>query len=510
MPSDRQFEVLLTGSEAYPRLEQEFLNAQSEVIAGFRIFDPWTKLRSKAARHFGDVWFDLITATLNRGVEIQITLTDFDPVVRMDMHLYAWRSMRGLIAAGEASQNPQNLKVRVAMHPARVGMLPRLALWMRSTKEITKQVQDLLKDEDISPEALLAQAPGIKSLVKYDGHTIRTKLFPPPPLAPVTHHQKLAVFDGELLYIGGLDLNDRRYDTPAHNRAAPETWHDVQVLVDGPIASEARSHLKDMEDGVNGRPMRRTERLLRTLSAKRQFALPYLSPIPVISEIADAHNAAIEQSEELIYFETQFFRDEALARKLAARAREMQYLTLLMLVPAAPEDIAFSETWGPDAAFGEHLQIKCLDIIYDAFGERAFIGSPVQQRRHVTSGRDTHFDAPLIYLHAKVSIFDDRKAIISSANLNGRSLNWDTEAGVQTESAEEVAQVKQRCFSHWLGSDAGAEFYQCRSASEAWAARAAHNSQKQPEERLGLIVPYQPAKANEDARALPGVPAEMA
>ncbi len=510
MSEPRHFEVLVTAAEAYPRLEELFLQAKQEILAGFRIFDPWTKLRSEAARQCGDVWFDLIVDTLNRGVRLQIVLTDFDPVVRMDMHLYAWQCLRALVAAAEASSNPHLLDARVAMHPARLGMLPRTALWLRSAKEISTQVTRIMQDKGISPDELLEHAPRVRDLVKHQGDRLRTRYFPPPPLVPVTHHQKLAVFDGARLYIGGLDLNDRRFDTPAHRQDASQTWHDVQVLVDGPIAREARTHLKEMEDGFDGRQTHRPDKLLRTISAKRRFALPFMSPKPMVQEIADAHYAEIHRAEELIYFETQFFREESIARRLARRAREAPNLTLLMMLPAAPEDIAFTDTWGPDAAFGEHLQARCLDIVFDAFAERAFVGAPVQRRTRISSDRDTHYDAPIIYLHAKVSIFDEASAIVSSANLNGRSLRWDTEAGVQTETAAEVAQVKNRCFRHWLGDDADETFYKTGSACDAWAARASLNARKRPEDRLGFVVPYSVERGREDAQALPGVPAEMA
>ncbi|EBA11149.1 phospholipase D-like domain-containing protein [Roseobacter sp. CCS2] len=506
----RDFEVLITAAEAYPRLEQEFLSARSEIVAGFRLFDPWTTLRSKEAQAQGTDWFDLIVHTLNRGVKIQLVITDFDPVVRMDMHYYAWRCLRGLIAAGEASTHPQNLNVRVAMHPARLGMLPRTALWWRSVKEIKAQIDRITGQDDVTVQSLLETAPDIRKLTKKEGDTLKARIFPPPALVPVTHHQKLAVFDSARLYIGGLDLNDRRYDTPKHQRDSEETWHDVQVLVTGDVAVEARTHLLQMDDGFNGRTPYRPKKLLRTMSAKRRFALPYMSPRPIISEIADAHRTAIAQSEDLIYFETQFLRDEDLARALAARATEQQALTMIIMLPAAPEDIAFTDTWGPDAAFGEHLQAKCIDIIHDAFAERVFIGSPVQPRTHVTDGRDTHFNAPIIYLHAKVSIFDDHTGILSSANLNGRSLNWDTEAGVQTETATEVAQLRQRCFDHWLGDAAAPEFYDLKQAYEAWAVLAARNAQKAPEDRQGFVVPYRVGPGKEDAQFLPGVPVEMA
>ncbi|WP_299877882.1 phospholipase D family protein [uncultured Sulfitobacter sp.] len=504
----REFDVLVTASEAYPRLETEFLKAKQEIVAGFRIFDPETTLYSDEARDVGEIWADLITHTLNRGVRIKIFTTDFDPVVRMDMHYYAWQCHHGLIAAGEASDQPENLSVDTGLHPARLGLLPRTVLWMRSVKEIRNQLHQLAKR--VRVEDLLETAPQIKRLTRRVAGQLKPRLFPPPALVPVSHHQKLAVFDETRLYIGGLDLNDRRFDTPEHQRDGPETWHDIQVLVTGQIAREARNHLLTMDQAFHGHKVTRPEKLLRTLSAKRKFQLPYMSPKPVFSEIADAHRTAIGKSKQLIYFETQFFRDEALAQCLAARAREIPDLDLIMMLPAAPEDIAFTDTWGPDAAFGEHLQTKCVSILQEAFAERLFIGSPVQKRTKVTKGRDTHFDAPIIYLHAKVSVFDDHTGIVSSANLNGRSMSWDTEAGVATQTGAEVAQLKRRCFKHWLQDGFRQEFYNPRTALQAWSTLAATNTRCVPEERQGLVVPYNVQAAKEDAQFLPGVPPEMA
>lgn len=501
----RNFEVLVTAQEAYPRLESAFLTANSEVVAGFRIFDPWTKLRSDAARAIGDTWFDLIVHTLNRGVDIRMILTDFDPVVRMQEHRYAWQCLRALIAAAEASNHPKNLNARVAMHPARVGLLPRALLWPRSFKEVGAQLRKV--EDDVG--AHLDETPYLKDLAVRRGDTLYARKFPPPPLVPVTHHQKLAVFDGQTLYIGGLDVNDRRYDTPRHDRSGVDTWHDVQVVVTGDVAGEARQHLLDMDDVFSGKQARQTKQLLRTMSARRKIALPFMSPIPAVSEIADAHLEAIKTAEQFIYFETQFFRDEAIARALALRATQQPGLSLVMMLPAAPEDIAFTDDWGPDAAYGEHMQVKCLDLINSSFGDRVFIGSPAQPRPSPSKGRDAHFGAPLIYLHAKVSIFDDSLGIVSSANLNGRSMNWDTEAGVTTQSEAEVAQLKRRCFEHWLGHDADDAFYQPQTACDTWAARAAQNAQLEPEKRNGFVLPYKIGPARADAQILPGVPSEM-
>ncbi|WP_420862981.1 phospholipase D family protein [Algirhabdus cladophorae] len=505
-PSEpRKFEVLITAQEAYPRLEAAFLEVKSEVVASFRIFDPETKLRSKAARAMGDTWFDLIVDTLNRGVTIRMVLTDFDPVVRMQEHRYAWRCWRAWTAASQASEHPENLHVSVAMHPARVGLLPRSLLWPRSVKEVQAQLQKMMADVG----ANLDETPYLKDLAIERGGALSARKFPPPQLVPVTHHQKLAVFDAKTLYIGGLDVNERRYDTPQHQQAGSQTWHDVQVVVTGTAAQEARQHVLEMDDVFAGGRPSQTKDLLRTMSAKRKVALPFMSPRLVVSEIEDAHLTAIANAEQFIYVETQFFRDPALAQALAKRARQKPGLTLVMMLPAAPEDIAFSDDWGIDAAYGEHMQVKCLDVIEDAFQDRLFVGAPVQPRSNSSPGRDAHFGAPLVYLHAKVSIFDDDLGIVSSANLNGRSMRWDTEAGITAQSPAEVAQLKRRCFEHWLGQDAEQSFFHPLSARDAWASRAARNAQLQPENRKGFVVPYRIDSARKDARMLPGVPSEM-
>lgn len=506
--STAHFEVLLTAGEAYPAFEQQFLMAQDEVLASFRVFDPWTKLRSDAAKLVGDTWFDLITDTLNRGARISLIISDFDPVVGRDLHHDSWRSVRGLIAAGEVSDHPELLQVRASLHPARVGLLPRFLLWPRLLKEIRSSLAQINTGTRADKETFLTENPKLGPLVKWQ----RDKLVPrlaPPPLVPVTHHQKFAVFDRKTLYIGGLDLNDRRYDTPAHQRDARQTWHDLQILTNGPVVQEAADHFLSFEATTHGGPVRRNKHLLRTISAKRAVSLPFLSPKSVVRELAEAHQVQIAGAKQLIYLETQFFRDRNLANQLAKRAGENPELSLILIVPAAPEEAIINAEPSSDVAYGEHLQVACLEIITEAFGDRAFIGSPAQPRAVAPDGRATHYGAPIVYLHAKVALFDDTCAIVSSANLNGRSMFWDTEAGIALHKADEVALLKQRCFAHWLDADADEALYDLSTARAAWAKRANANAQRPPDQRSGFILPHRAAPAAALARNLPGVPEEM-
>jgi hypothetical protein len=83
-------EILVTAAEAYPTLERAFLAADHEIVAGFRVFDLKTRLRSAEALAVGATWFDLMIHTLRRGVSVRIVLSDFDPVARPRLHRATW------------------------------------------------------------------------------------------------------------------------------------------------------------------------------------------------------------------------------------------------------------------------------------------------------------------------------------------------------------------------------------------------------------------------------------
>ncbi len=178
-------------------------------------------------------------------------------------------------------------------------------------------------------------------------------------------------------------------------------------------------------------------------------------------------------------------------------------------MPAAPEDVAFNGMRRADARLGEWLQARAVRMIRKAFGERLFIGSPAQPRRSDSQGRDALWGAPIVYVHAKVSVFDDQAAIISSANLNGRSLYWDTETGVELTARENVLNVRERCFRHWLPEEADAAFFDPRRAVHAWRRLAVQNLRAEPEARRGFLLPYDPTPAERFGRDLPGVPNEI-
>jgi phospholipase D1/2 len=234
-----------------------------------------------------------------------------------------------------------------------------------------------------------------------------------------------------------------------------------------------------------------------------------LSPEPLVAEIDAAHHMAAGEAGHLIYIETQYFRDLNLARRLAAEARTKPDLRMILILPAAPDDVAFEGSTALDARMGEFLQAKCLRILRRGFGRRLFVGGAAQPRRTRRRGRAQLKGAPLIYIHAKVSIFDDRRAIVSSANLNGRSLRWDTEAGLQIDRPDMVKTLRRRLMAHWLPPGATDAFFDPETAVSAWWALAARNAKLPPERRRGFILPYDQKNAEDFGRAVPLLPDEL-
>lgn len=503
------FKILITAEEAYPEFERLCLSAKSEILMCFRVFDPWTRVRSREARAIGQTWVDLIEHLLRRGVRVDVSISDFDPVALPDAHRGTWSAIRALHAAGDLSGRSDLLRARAILHPAQLGSLPRLLLWPRAWLEQNRTAMRLNQLPLPRRDTYLRDAPRLRTRLKTKAAGLVARVWPIPPLHPATHHQKLAVVDRETLYIGGLDLNERRYDGPEHDRAAHDTWHDVQICVKGPAAKSALHHLQTFEAVTRGAAPPDLSDILRTVSRKRRWSATRMSPRTVLREIADTHAKSAANAKRLIYLESQYFRDTGFARQLARRASNNPELGLILILPAAPEEVAFDHNPSSVAKYGEYLQAKSVRLITEAFGDRVFIGSPAQTRKVESGGRTSLYGAPIIYVHSKVSIFDDDIAVVSSANLNGRSFKWDTEAGICLADRARIRELWTRCANQWLGAGTGEDCLDPRNAVAAWRLRAQANARLDPAERTGFILPYASRPARRFGRTLPGIPEEM-
>ncbi len=545
-------QLLITAREAYPAFERVVLAAKRRVNMSFRIFDLRTRLRSEEGRAVGTSWADLLAHVLKRGVDVRLIVADFDPVGAPDLHRGTWRTVRQCAGLREIAgqTGTGRLEVFAARHPARIGAVPGAMLWPVAAWKLHKAVKllnGLARDER---RRFVTEAPRLRPHLKLGGEdeaeVVKADWWHSFRMTPVTHHQKLAVIDGEVLYVGGLDLDERRWDTPGHDQPARETWHDIQMLFhDRELARTAERHLDNFTvqtageghepEGVAhpGTSGAEVPRFLTTLSKPARFAPFRFSPKKLSSGLFDAHVARVHEAERLIYLETQFLRDRKFARELARRARTEPNLRLVLVIPAAPEEVAFA-SGGPDARYGEFLQSYCIRMLRKAFGKRFFALSPAQRRRPGDDaeeageaalgtedgagrenggiGRVALRGAPMIYVHAKLSVFDETAAIVSSANLNGRSLHWDTEAGVELTRPETVEMIRERVLDHWYPDARGSlreEMMDPARAFEAWVGAARQDAGRVPEAREGYLLPYDIRPGRRFGVAVPGIPEEM-
>lgn len=486
--STPDFNVLVTADEAWPVFERAVLAAKTDIVAGFRIFDMCTKLRSPEAREIGDDWFDLLAHAVRRGVSLRLVISDFDADMATPLHELAWRTVRQGKALEEIADAPMGrVTVRAALHPAQPGLIPWLAFLpavLPHRLRALKQIRGIRRRR---------QAVGLDKGSLPEMHT-------------VSHHQKLAVIDGEVLYVGGLDLNERRYDSLEHDQAASQTWSDVQLVLRGPEAAEARQHLMEFEDVCAGKAEPSHLPLLkRTMSAPRRFQMPFLSPRTVLSEIEEAHLAAFRNARHLVYLETQFLRSGVISDALAAAAVQNKDLTSVVVLPGLPEEVAFDDHDGLDARFGMALQRQAVKELVEAFGKRITFAVPVRPVMADREERDTLAGSPLIHVHNKVLVRDDDYGIVGSANLNGRSMRWDTEVAVETTLPDRVAMLRRKLIDHWWWCDLPDKARAPETLQDWWRAEIARNAVRMPEHRTGFLVPYDADNEKELEWQLPGV-----
>jgi len=276
-----------------------------------------------------------------------------------------------------------------------------------------------------------------------------------------SHHQKIVVIDDALAFGGGLDIADRRWDTPAHepndprridsyNRPYPAS-HDVQLMVDGDAAVALGDLVKDHWCRAAGRRC-------RTPSARAGDPWPpEINPDvqnigiaiarteteyngrPEIREVEALYLDSIREARRVIYFENQYLSSQTIGDALAARLQEENGPEIVMVLP--------KET-------SEWLERVTMAVLRSRLLERL---------RAVDRFKRLHVYYPVvgsdhgqIRVHAKLCIVDERLVRAGSANLNNRSMGLDTECDLAMEArdvatAEAIAGLRHRLLAEHLG-----------------------------------------------------------
>jgi phosphatidylserine/phosphatidylglycerophosphate/cardiolipin synthase-like enzyme len=263
------------------------------------------------------------------------------------------------------------------------------------------------------------------------------------------HHQKAIVIDGQIAFVGGMDLTTfqgDRWDQPGHPLRAGPNWHDVQIRLEGEAVADVERNFHQRRQAVTG------ERALPRREPTWQ--VEWRTPVQIVRTIPrrvynfaprgefgihHAYLQAIGAARRLIYLENQYLwspeiRDALIA---AMRRNEGMAFRIVIVLPARAfdgkddNDQHVDELRKADKGRGV-VSVYCPYASGPNAGERPFTYRPT-------------------YVHAKVGIIDDEWLLIGSANLNDRGLITDSEIMALMHDATLARQVRVDLWTEHLG-----------------------------------------------------------
>jgi phosphatidylserine/phosphatidylglycerophosphate/cardiolipin synthase-like enzyme len=260
------------------------------------------------------------------------------------------------------------------------------------------------------------------------------------------HHEKTMVVDGELAFVGGIDMTDfagDRFDVSDHPARRRLGWHDVGTRLRGPAVIDVHDHFAMRWRELTGQTLERpaippaageqTVQVVRTVAEGMYDAVPHGE-----FRILESYARAIERAERYIYLENQFLWSPEIVRLLADKLRRppCDEFRLVVVLPSRANN-------GHDDTMGQLGRLVGAD---DDAGR--LLASTI---RSVSGHRGDR-----LYVHAKVGIIDDRWLTVGSANLNAHSLLNDTEMNVITDDPGLARDTRLRLWAEHLHLDRAA------------------------------------------------------
>ena len=259
-----------------------------------------------------------------------------------------------------------------------------------------------------------------------------------------SHHQKVVIIDDALAFVGGLDFAQCRWDTNRHPGRHPKRvlinddspcrpFHDVQLMVNGSVASALGDLARDRWRAATGRPLPASAPRPPEEDLWPQASTPDMTDVPVaiartapplgkraaIGEVEALFLDSLNRARRYIYIETQYLTSRTVADCLAA----------LLQNPKGPEIVMVlhpnSDGW---------LEQHTMDVLRGRVLERLRAADRFH-RLNLNYPKIPDLHGQCISMHSKVCIIDDEIVRVGSANLSNRSMGFDTECDLAIEAA---------------------------------------------------------------------------
>ncbi len=289
-------------------------------------------------------------------------------------------------------------------------------------------------------------------------------------------HQKALVVDGQVAFVGGIDLTTSyadRWDTARHPLRAGVNWHDLMVQLEGETVADVEQNFRQRWAAVTGEddlprrapavdPAWRTPaQVVRTVPRGVYGFAPEGE-----FGIRHAYVEALRRARRLIYLENQYLWSAEVVEALVA-AMEAPHpgpFRIVLVLPAR----AHHGRWAND----RHVRRLRL-----ADAGRGLVSVYGPCAAGPGSG-DAAFAYRPIYVHAKAAIVDDEWLTVGSANLNNRGLRTDGEINAVVRDPDVARSLRIALWAEHLGMPPVevAVADPIALVDEAWPARAAANA----------------------------------
>jgi phospholipase D1/2 len=281
-----------------------------------------------------------------------------------------------------------------------------------------------------------------------------------------SHHQKVVVIDDALAFVGGLDLTHCRWDTPEHRADDPHRkhpdgdpcppFHDIQVAVDGKAAAALGELARERWQRATGKSPKvpphgggadpwpeSLEADLDDVPVAIARTVPKYDDYAEVQEIKQLHLDAIAAARHNVYLENQYFSAASIADALAERLAE----------PEGPEVALITRS--DNSAWLEEITIGVMR----ARLHRRLCEAAPADRYTCLYPKVPGLGDSFLNVHSKVLIADDEFVMVGSANLNNRSMGFDSECNLAIEARGEarirraIRAFRQRLLAEHLGTD---------------------------------------------------------
>ncbi len=260
-----------------------------------------------------------------------------------------------------------------------------------------------------------------------------------------SQHQKLAVIDGQIAFVGGMDICSNRWDDRCHSSKNPYRvnsdgstygpYHEIQSYHVGSAALELANLFNARWVNSGGDPLHLAPpsgpaRLpfdpdvaisADRVAFSRTRARTIVPLRNAIHEIRTLYLDAIRAAEELIYIENQYFSSRAVYRELKERVEKKgSKLQIVIVIPYTAEGIL------------EEVSLRMVqsNMLY-SLREIAYRNGHSLEVYDARSGGEKSLPT---YIHSKLLLVDDRFLTVGSANTTNRSMGLDTELNVSWEA----------------------------------------------------------------------------